>query len=212
MDLKELEGRISFAERRIQYLEGQKEIIRNQYDSNSKTIKDKEGKNNIFLKTSTLLQLVSEETREQSISKIEQIVTQAIQEVYGDKDIYFKIIFENKRNAVAVEFKLWDDNLKHHINILRAEAGGIKNIVATILRLVVIDLYHPKITGPVILDEIGVNISQEHQERFGKFLKQYAHLTGRQIILVSHIDKVKEHADKKIKLKRVGTDSEVESV
>ncbi len=210
MDLKEYRDKVAFAERKLQQLIGQKVVLKSQYDANCKTIKESEKKNSVFLKTSALLQQVSNKTREQSITKIEEIVTQAIQEVYGDKDIKFKIIFENKRNAVAVEFKLWDEKLQNHVNLIRAEAGGIKNIISTILRLVVIDLYHPRITGPVVLDEIGVHISQEYQERFGKFLEQYSFLTGRQIILVSHIDKVKKHANRTIRLKRINTDSEID--
>ena len=208
--IRSFERSIAVAESKLHYLEGQKEALQSQYDTNLATIQEAVRSSDIFQKASTLLQLVSEKTREQSISKIESIVTQAIQEVYGDKALKFKVVFENKRNAVSVEFKLRDDILKQDLNIIRCEAGGIKNIIAAILRLVVIDLYHPKIEGPVILDEIGVHISQEHRARFGKFLQQYSELTGRQIILVSHLETVKEYADRKIKLKRVGTDVKVE--
>lgn len=209
MTLEQFERQIAVAENKLQYLEGQRDTLNAQYSSNLQSIADAEAKSDIFLKASTLLQLVSEKTRERSIGKIESIVTQAIQEVYGDKALRFKIDFENKRGAVSVEFKLWDDNLKEYLNIIRCEAGGIKNIISAILRLVVIDLYNPKIEGPVVLDEIGVHISQEHRARFGKFLQQYSRLTSRQIILVSHLEKVNEHADKKIRLKRVGIDCEV---
>ena len=209
MTLEQFERSVVIAENKLRNLEGQQESLNNQYKENLTSIRDAEVLSDVFLKASTLLQLVSEETRERSIGKIESIVTQAIQEVYGDKALKFKIVFENKRSAVSVEFKLWDENLKQFLNIVRCEAGGIKNIIAAILRLVVIDLYHPKIEGPVILDEIGVHISQEHRARFGKFLQQYSKLTGRQIILVSHLEKVNEFADKKIRLRRVGTDCEV---
>lgn len=209
MTLDEFERKVAIAESRLRNLEGQKEALTKQYQDNLATIQQAESLNDVFLKASTLLQLVSEKTRERSIDKIESIITQAIQEVYGDKALKFKIAFENKRGAVSVEFKLWDENLKQFLNIIRSEAGGIKNIIAAILRLVVIDLYNPKIEGPVVLDEIGVHISQEHRARFGKFLQQYSRLTGRQIILVSHLEKVNEFADKKIRLRRVGIDSEV---
>ena len=209
MTVEEFERKVTIAESRLRNLEGQQEALNKQYKDNLTAIGEAEGKSDVFLKASTLLQLVSEQTRERSIEKIESIITQAIQEVYGDKALKFKIAFENKRGTVSVEFKLWDNNLKQYLNLVRCEAGGIKNIISAILRLVVIDLYHPKIEGPVILDEIGVHISQEHRARFGKFLQQYSQLTGRQIILVSHLEKVNEFADKKIRMKRIETDSEV---
>lgn len=207
--LTDLERKIAVAENRLQYLEGQQELLSKQYEENLATIASTEAKNDIFLKASTLLQLVSEKTRERSIEKMEAIVTQAIQEVYGDKALRFKIAFENKRNAVSVEFKLWDENLKQFLNIVRCEAGGIRDIIAAILRLVVIDLYSPRIEGPVLLDEIGVHISQEYRSRFGKFLQEYSRLTGRQVILISHLEKVNECADRKIRMRRIGDDCEV---
>lgn len=209
LSLEQFERSVAIAENKLRNLEGQQESLNTQYKENLQTIQDAEVLSDVFLKASTLLQLVSEETRERSIGKIESIVTQAIQEVYGDKALRFKIEFENKRSAVSVEFKLWDENLKQYLNIVRCEAGGVKAIVATILRLVVIDLYHPKIEGPVVLDEVGSQISTEYQPRFGKFLQQYSKLTGRQIILVSHQDRVGEHADKKIRLRRAGINGEV---
>jgi len=207
--VRSFENRIIAADRKLQYMEGQYFSIKTQLETNTKTVEDSEEKNNIFLKAATLLQKVSEKTREHSIVKIENIVTQAIQEVYGNISLQFKIVFENKRNGVSVEFKLWDCDLNNYLNLVRSEAGGIKNIIATILRLVVIDLCHPRIEGPVVLDEIGVHISEEYQERFGKFLKQYSEMTGRQIILVSHLDKVKEHANQKIRVTRSGLTSSI---
>lgn len=209
MTPEQFERRLTIAESKLQFLEGQRNILETQYKTNLTSIVEAEAKSDTFLKAATLLQLVSEKTRERSIDKIESIVTQAIQEVYGDKALKFKIDFENKRGAVSVEFKLWDDNLKEYLNIIRCEAGGVKAIVSTILRLVVIDLYHPKIEGPVVLDEAGVQLSVDHQERFGLFLQQYSKLTGRQIILVSHQEKVIKGADKTIRLKRIGEDAKI---
>lgn len=204
MTLDQFEKNVTIAESKLRNLEGQQEVLNNQYKDNLQSISRAEASSDIFLKASTLLQLVSEETRERSIGKIESIITQAIQEVYGDKALKFKIIFENKRSAVSVEFKLWDDNLKQFLNIVRCEAGGVKAIVSTILRLVCIDLNHPRIEGAVVLDEVGSQLSADHQERFGLFLQQYSKLTGRQIILVSHQEGVIKGADKIIRLKRVG--------
>lgn len=206
MTVEDFEKKITVAENRLQRLEGQKETLSKQYKDNLDAIKQLEKDSDVFLKASTLLQMVSEKTRERSITKIEHIVTQAIQEVYGDTALKFKIDFENKRSVVSVEFKLWDANLKQFLNIVRCEAGGVKAIISTILRLVCIDLYYPRIEGPIVLDEVGVQLSMEHQERFGLFLQQYSKLTQRQIILVSHQERVIKGADKVIRLKRVGED------
>lgn len=206
----QFEKKLAVAESKLQYLKGQKETLQQQFNENTSIIESSETSMDTFTKASTLLQLVSEKTREKSVKKIESIITKAVREVYGDPNLAFKILFENKRGAVNVEFVLRDLLLKQDLNIVKCEAGGIKNIISCILRLVVIDLYHPKIEGPVILDEIGVHISQEHRAKFGKFLQQYSELTKRQIILVSHLEKVKEYASRKIRIERNGTTSIVQ--
>ena len=209
INIKDFETSLLRAENKLLFLKEQKATVEEQFEETQNQIKQLEDNESLFLKASSLLQFVSEKTREQSITRIEFIVSQALQEVLDNKNLKFKIVFENKRNIVTAEFKIWDDELQKELNINKSEAGGIKNIVGAILRLLVLDLYHPKISGPIVMDEIGANISKEYQARFGKFLQQYSQLTGRQIILVSHHDLVKEHADRTIRIQRVGTESKV---
>lgn len=207
--LKNLETSIVRAEHKLQHLYGQKDTLETQYTENLNRIKQIDLDERLFLKTSTLLQLVSEKARELSVTRIESIISQALQAVMDNKSLKFKIVFENKRNAVFVDFKLWDEELKQNLDVTKSEAGGVKGIVATILRLLVIDLYSPKILGPIILDEVGVQISVEYQARFGKFLQEYSKMMGRQIILISHQDRVREHANKTIRLTRSETESKI---
>lgn len=207
-----LETQIAKAENKLQFLKSQKESLQTQLQTATTRITQLEKDTDVFLKASTLLQTVSEKTRAHSIQRIETIISQALQEVLNNKNLFFRILFENKRNTTTVEFKVWDEELNKEISIIHSEAGGLKNVIGALLRLIVIDLYHPKIEGPVVLDEIGVHISKDYQARFGKFLQQYSELTGRQIILVSHQDLVQEYADKKIRITRSNTESKVTDV
>lgn len=197
-----LGNKLASIEQRLQYLEGQKETLATQLAENNQRLKDIITEEDTFLKASSLLQSVSEKTRDLSVNKIESIITSALQEIMDNTHLQFVISFENKRNAVAVEFKIRDTQLGTDLDIVHSEAGGIKNVVSTILRLIIIDLHHPKIEGPIVLDEVGANISVEYQERFGKFLKDYSKMMGRQIILVSHHTAVMGAADKEIRLQR----------
>jgi chromosome segregation ATPase len=196
-------------EQRLQYLEGQKETLTTQLEENSLRLKEITSEEDTFLKASSLLQSVSEKTRELSITKIEGIVTSALQEILDNPSIQFVILFENKRNAVSVEFKIRDNLIGTDMDVINGEAGGLKNVISTILRLVIIDLHSPKIEGPIILDEVGANISIEYQPRFGKFLKDYSRMMGRQIILVSHSTSVMIEADKEIRLSQTNGVSKV---
>lgn len=204
-----LGNRLVSVEQRLQYLEGQKETLTTQLSENTSRLKAIIAEEDIFLKASSLLQSVSEKTRDLSVNKIELIITSALQEILDNRHIQFKIVFENKRNAVSVEFRIRDSLIGTDLDVIHSEAGGLKNVVSTILRLVIIDLHSPKIEGPIILDEVGANISVEYQPRFGKFLKDYSRMMGRQIILVSHSTSVMIEADKEIRLRQVKGSSEV---
>jgi DNA repair exonuclease SbcCD ATPase subunit len=207
--LSDLEVKVSNFENQLRYLEGQKEAVESQIQDNKKKTRQLKKDNDTYLKTVSLLQLVSEKTRAQSIGRIEVIATKALQEIYGNENLKFKIEFKSGKKGSTVDFLLWDDELQNFVSLTKAEAGATRNIVSTILRLLVTDLYHPKITGPIILDETGVHISPEYQSRFGRFLQQYSKLIERQIILVSHQDRVKEYADKRIRLTRQTITSKV---
>jgi DNA repair ATPase RecN len=204
-----LGNNLAAADSRLGYLEGQRETLTVQLRENNLRLKDIIVEEDTFLKAGSLLQSVSEKTRDASITKIEGIVTSALQEILDNPAIEFKVIFENKRNAVSVEFRIRDNLVGTDIDIVQGEAGGLKNVISTILRLVIIDLHSPAITGPIVLDEVGANISVEYQPRFGKFLKDYSRMIGRQIILVSHSTSVMIEADKEIRLSQVGGVSKV---
>lgn len=204
-----LANKLAAAESRLQYLEGQRETLTVQLAENNLRLQDIIAEEDTFLKAGSLLQSVSEKTRTESIGRIESIVTSALQEVLDNPAIEFKIIFENKRSAVSVEFKIRDNLVGTDMDLLIGEAGGLKNLVSTILRLVIIDLHSPAITGPIILDEVGANISIEYQPRFGKFLKMYSKMIGRQIILVTHSTSAMVEADKEIRLSQTGGVSKV---
>lgn len=204
-----LNSKLVSTEAKLQYLEGQRETLTAQLAENNLRLQDIIAEEDTFLKAGSLLQSVSEKTRNESIGRIESIVTSALQEVLDNVNIEFVILFENKRNAVSVDFKIRDNMVGTDMDLLVGEAGGLKNLVSTILRLIIIDLHSPAIKGPIILDEVGANISLEYQQRFGRFLKDYSRMIGRQIILISHSTSVMVEADKEIRLSQVGGVSKV---
>jgi DNA repair ATPase RecN len=133
---------------------------------------------------SQLFQAVSEQSQSQ-MSKIEIICSDALKEIMMDPDMEFKIKTERKRNAIDTFFYV-KDKKSGELDLMQCEAGAVKNIVSTAIRLVFIELYSPKIDGPILLDEVGGNVSIDFQENFGKFLRRFSLLTSRQIILISH--------------------------
>lgn len=140
---------------------------------------------------------------QKQLHKVEFICTQAIQNVLCSPEIIFKILSEKKRNSVDTSFVVVDNKVGQ-IDLMYGEAGGTKNVVSVCLRLIFAELCNPRVDGPIVLDEAGVNISSDYQSNFGKFLKNFSESTGRQIILVSHYRPVISEAVTVIPLHRPG--------
>jgi DNA repair exonuclease SbcCD ATPase subunit len=152
----------------------------------------------VIRQVSLFIQEVSVILREQFINKVEKNVTKVLQQVLDNKNIEFKMLLNTNGARVVTEFKTFNKSTGCEFNIVKGEAGGIKNIISTALLITFLELF-PEIEGPLILDEVGKNISQEYQESFGKFLREYAE-TGRQVILVSHIKGINKYAHNIINL------------
>ena len=183
----------------LQQAQGQKDIL-------FKTLTEKQDKltsvkNDLpqLQKIVQFLQNVSLILREKFISQVEQNVTKALQEVLNNPNIEFKVILETKGTKIFSDFKTVDKINGCEFSIVKGESGGIKNIIGTALLITFLEMF-PELDGPLMLDEVGKNISKEYQENFGKFLREYSE-TGRQVILVSHLSGINKYAHNTIYLK-----------
>ncbi len=143
-----------------------------------------------------LLTKTSEYARQQLKARIEETVTAALQAVFGE-ELQFRIIIKEFRDQSAAEWKVVSKygDMEIEADPQDARGGGIVDIVSLALRLAMMELARPKVTGPVVLDEPGKMVSKEYSANMGYFLKQYAEKTGRQVILVSHNEDLIAAAD-----------------
>lgn len=144
-----------------------------------------------------LFTLTSEYAREQLKARIEETVTAALQAVFTDESLEFKIDIRELSGKPAAEWQV----ISHYSDVSvaanpeDARGGGITDVVSLALRLAMMELTRPKPQGPVILDEPGKMISREYLPNVAYFLKQYAERSGRQIILITHAEPLAEIAD-----------------
>lgn len=187
--------------------QGSQKVLSNLVFENKRKIEEIESLLGFYIQVTYLLQQVSECTQKQ-ISKVEQVCSAALREILNDPNLELKIKMEKKKGGIETSFYIYDKNVGE-INLMKGEAGAVKNIIAVGLRLIFIELYNPKVEGPVILDEVGGHISTEYQESFGKFLRNFSNLVKRQIILVSHHKPVIAAASRKIIVSKEGNVSSV---
>lgn len=166
---------------------GARELLRQQLKEQKKALTDAERSIDTWEKVQVLLTKTSEFAREQLKTRIEETVTAALQAVFGE-GMEFRIIITTFRDQPAAEWQVVSKygDIEVAGNPQDARGGGITDIVSLALRLAMMELARPKVTGPVVLDEPGKMVSKEYAANMAYFLKEYAAKTGRQIILVTH--------------------------
>jgi DNA repair ATPase RecN len=182
------------AKAKLQYLYGKKETLENQLKTEQDRLIEINKLSLLYEKTAALLSQVSADTRTFIFSEIEKVITEGVRESMS-QDFNFKILLKDRGGVPDIEFILSDQN-NNALDLFYCYGGGIRNMIATLLRVAFVELYEPKIEGPIILDETSVHISEEYQSSFGEFIKQLSMRTGRQFILVSHQKGVTAKADK----------------
>lgn len=153
-------------------------------------------------KVQALFGKVSEFAREQLKVRVEQTVTAALQAIFEDSRLEFRIELKTQAGKPAAEWQVVsqyvrDDGTKTTVaaNPEDARGGGICDVVSLALRLALLELARPKPQGPVFLDEPGKMISAEYVPNLAEFLKQYGARTNRQIVLVTHHEALDNAAD-----------------
>jgi hypothetical protein len=149
-------------------------------------------------KAGIALQKMSEHQRKQACEKLQELCTFALQYSLSP-DYEMKIVLAGKskpvvdvfvvRKSSGLETSPMDDN-----------GGGIIDIISVGLRIVALHIHDPFIDGPIILDEPYKMLSKEYIPLIAEFLKRISQDFGRQIIICSHNDYLRDAADSRIEV------------
>lgn len=154
-----------------------------------------------FSKTSIFLQKVSESFQKEIVSKIETIITTAIQEIVKNPNLFFKVKFSSKRSVINVDFKIYDRYIDEEYDILHSFGGTLADIISTILRPVLLELYDIRNSGLIVYDENGKWINGvEYQENYSVFLADISRRLNRQILFISQKENIIDKASIKYKI------------
>lgn len=165
----------------------------------------------IYDKVQLLLQKTSDYARRQIKDRIESIVSEALNVVFGG-DHRFIIDLGLKANQPIAEYWLNDGTTLTKLEKPDYDRGGGKiDIITLALRLAIGEMEH--VDGPLFLDEIGKHVSKEYAPHVAYFLKEYSENFGRQIILITHNADLAEVGDVSLAVSRKANgESEVVSV
>ncbi|QQY80676.1 hypothetical protein EDD65_105195 [Keratinibaculum paraultunense] len=184
---KELESYISNMKSYISKEQGKKEKILEQIQEHENLIQKIESKIQLMEKVSVLLQNTSEFARNQAKIQVESLVTNCLQYIF-ENNVEFKIEINELYGKPNAEFyvltKTKEGTIKTKPELSRG--GGVVDIISLALRIAFLEIYKPKIEGPLILDEPAKHVSEEYIFNVADFLKKTSELFNRQIIMVTH--------------------------
>lgn len=185
-----------------------RELLEKQREAAVKAKNEAENKLGVFGMVQILLQKTSDYARQQVKTRIEDIVSEALNVVFGGNH-KFIIDLTLRGNQPVAEYYLNDDSVLTKLEKPDYDRGGGKvDIIALALRLAVGEM--EGITGPLFLDEVGKHVSKEYAPAVAYFLKEYSANFGRQIILITHNADLAEIGEVSLSVKRSqGGESEV---
>ncbi|PTX58667.1 hypothetical protein C8P63_11565 [Melghirimyces profundicolus] len=173
-------------------------------DELEKLLKDVEGRlekaersRDLFEKVRVLLQESAEHARRQAKAQMENLVTNALQYVFGPM-FRFEIELSDHGGKPVAEFFVvteWEGTTVR-TKPQEARGGGVVDIISLALRVAIIETFRPRPEGPLILDEPGKHVSAEYVIPMLEFLRSTGEMFGRQVLLVTHNPHLTEGADR----------------
>lgn len=210
MDITLLKQQINLAKEKFLQDKGKYENLVSIKKSKENEIENLKKKRENLDKARIFLIKSAEYQRQQIKTEFEEMVSQALQYIL-EEEIYFEIDIHETRGRAEAEFfiKSIRDGITTRTGIETSRGDGVADIVGLALSIAQIECANPKNKGPLVLDEPAKQVSAEHIENIGKFLKEISEAFDRQIIMITHIHKLGDIADAKFEVKLEGTESKV---
>ena len=200
-NIKQLEVQFSDFTQKVGELKGEFNTLKDQQEKSEILIEKLKKDEETYVKAVELLSLVQQVTRDKIKESFEMIVTHGLNYIFESDKYSFHLVFGRRGNLQELDFAVQTPDKNEPLDPMTTDAGGVLNIISFALRIVLMEVGHPKIYGFIISDESFANLSEDRIERASQFLKEINQKMNRQIIAISHQPKMIESADKLIEVK-----------
>ena len=161
------------------------------------------------LEALALIKHVGAETQKNTVYKIENLVTIALRDVFGEDGYDFEMELSYDKRSMSVDFFLVRDEERY--DPLECCGYGVVDVACFALRVAIWSLNPSRKT--MILDEPFKNVSQEYRLRVGQFVKKVSEQLGFQFIITTHMPELSVNAHKVFMLKKCkGQKTSIEEV
>lgn len=205
---------VTLADYRSRYdrARGQLDLLRRQADEKTAALAATRANIDLWDRVRLLLTKTSEYAREQTVRQVESLVTSALQAVFGDETLSFRIVLDTRGGQPTADWEVVSQygDLQVANDPSEARGGGIVDVVSMALRLAVAALAGG--SGDIVLDEPGRCVSAEYAGNLAYFLKRFAESTKRRVIMVTHNSDLAAAADVGYRVTQSNGRSEVTAV
>lgn len=189
---------------------GQLDLLRRQADEKAAMLATTRANTDLWDRVRLLLTKTSEFAREQTVRRVESLATSALQAVFGDETLSFRIVLDTRGGQPTADWEVVSQygDLQVANDPAEARGGGIVDVVSMALRLAVAVLSGG--SGDIVLDEPGRCVSAEYAGNLAYFLRRFAESTRRRVVMVTHNAALAEAGDLGYRVTQSDGRSEVE--
>jgi DNA repair ATPase RecN len=211
-DLNSLTERLRRARRTLDRQLGESDAITRTCTSLQHDINQLTAEVTDYARAAAVLTTIGEQRQADAQQKIEQIVTQGLQSIFGD-DLSFHLSPTVRGNRPEVDFVVRSTIAGRTVDtpVMDARGGGLAAVIGFLLRVVVMLLSGTR-DSVLILDETFAHLSAEYEPRLAEFLRELVDRTDIQIIMVTHSDAFSDLADTRYRFRLVDGVTAVETV
>jgi DNA repair exonuclease SbcCD ATPase subunit len=193
MDIQELQRMIAEKESRLSKDRASQNFLKEGLKQETKSLEAEKTKLERLDKVQGLFQKAAENTQKNLEVHISKLVTTALSAVF-DSSYEFSLEFIKKRGKTEAD--LWLIRNGEKMKPIDSVGGGVLDVTSFALRIAFWALTKP--TRPVfILDEPFKHLNSARMGKAMDMLKMLSEKLGLQIIMISHIKKLIDGADKK---------------
>ena len=191
--MREIKKSLEHLRQQYDFRRGQRDAVVKRLEFVERRLEQNRNLKNLKREAVVLIEAAGQTARESITARIASVVTFALQSVFGD-DYRFEVTNTLKRNAVWTDFVVASKGFAADSPI-DSRGGGVVDVVSLALRAVLLELFAPRIDGPLILDEPTKHLSTEYSGRMAELLGAISERMGRQVILVTHDEELAKEAE-----------------
>jgi DNA repair exonuclease SbcCD ATPase subunit len=192
----------------VDKLRNYRDFISSQISNFESEVSDLEYKSQLYQKCSEMFKKWLEDSIEQNINSISELVTTGLNHVIYDQNLKFKIQQEMKYNRISMKFILEDEDGAEG-DPLVSFGGGPTVIISYILRLAM--MARLGMGNLLLLDESMASLANFYIPNAATFMKKLSEQTGINVLMVTHNNEFLQRAhvayeafkDKSLHLRKV---------